>query len=359
MTSLRHMFSRSGLTLASCALLLAGCGRGGDQADPRAAFIPKADLVVYADVEHINASAFAKAMATYEKQDEKKLPPELQEILDVLKIEQGDISDAAFSIGNLSAMSNQDWSQFSAVAGFAVKKEITEAMMMEVFGKIEDPEAPFAQYQQEHYLNGTIFNSSTGDIPFTLSLGLIPGSKTLFLLGDQASVKQAILRNSEGEQASGGALSSAHDAKLDEQQSWMMLNLPPQAQAQLKQNTTNPQAAMFLGPQAASLASLSQIGWSANATDALELNIRLTLGNDADAQGVKTIVDNLVNNMGKMMSQQQFGKVLNVMNMLSTETQGNFVTLKTAITQEDIAAINAKAASMMPTPEGMLPSPAN
>lgn len=306
------------------------------------AFMDDANLGIFVDVGAMNSSAFYQATEQFKSDPMEQMPEELKKLQTILGIEEKDVREFALFIKDITALMDESWDTFAFTGAISVAKKVDDAQLETVLitGAEQDPDAPFARFRKEPYKQGTLFINESGDVPFPLVLALISAESSVFIIGNETSVKQALDRASAGKSASGGVLSSATSAQLESQQGWFMVNLPQQAQDELKGMSGDPQMAMFMGPAASALGSLTQLGMSMTCDNALNFQLFGALGSAEDAKSVKGLLDNMLGGMGKMMSQQQFGKVLNVLEVMNTTTENNTVRFTTALTVDDVTTMN-------------------
>lgn len=330
--------------LVGAVLLFNACSQPAvNKMDPRIAMVPNADAALYFDVATMDASAFAQAVDKVAPEKADKLPEEFKKMQEILNITKDDISAIAASVSHLEAMTQQDFTDAAICVAVQVKKVVTTEQLEELL-KQASSEGQGTNYEVEDYKGQTLFNDKESqDAPFPVALTVINDeTQSLFILGKDTSVKEALDRIEAGSIVEDGIYKQAMDAQLTQQQGWLLVSLPTLAKNQLENLSVNPTAAMFLGPEIASLAGIYQIGVTTSAAEALQLQIYAKVNAAEDATGLKNMLDRLLSTQGKVLSQQQLGRVVDTLENLSTEAKDNEFRLNTSITVEDVMLMYEK-----------------
>jgi len=318
------------------ALAFTACSPKSEIIDPRIAIMDDADAVIQMDLRTMRESAFAKVAEKLSGAAQENLPPDLKAIQDTLGITEDDVDSFVLSIDNINVLPKQEWNALRMVAGMSVKQKVTQEQLKEAMKlSAENSQSDLEDIQQEQFEGTTLYKIQYKANEPSIAFCLLSGEQSVFLMGDTQSVKDAVSRSASGRISDDGAYAYAMQTGMTQKQGWMMIAFPPEIQNLLRNTAANPQTAL-IGPAAQALGGLTHFGWSANAADALKIELFASVQDEQAAITVKGFLDSMVAGSGRMLSQQQFGAVPDLINSMTTQVQQNTLRLNTQLTENDL-----------------------
>ena len=364
---------------AALAVVLSGCGKSvSSDAAIKAAIVPNADIVYYADYAKINASAIAKEGAVFVQSFQKTVSGVMgdDKIAELMKLVESEglteanalTATASASVGKFMTAadaydSDEEGSakpsenDLSVLVAYSFSKPVSKDAVKKItaeFLKIN----PDAQEEWDEMFKASDFNyagvngytftaqmdaEDLEQSPFekapTFALAFIGGGKVIYA-GFEKDVKAAIDRANAGKTAApsaelkklldstlGGSVLTKHDF-------YFAFAAPEMLREQL------PAMAGMLGEDAVEAAKTFQgIRLAATYSDKANVTLNLVFGSNEIAEKIKDMVNIQVLAMAKMMLFQTAGKNLPLADSLTATADANSTSISFTITAADIAFI--------------------
>ncbi len=346
-TTFRAENKRSILLIFNC-LFLFFCAYGklsSAVADVQLAFTENAEASFSFNLAEINQSVFYQTIEPHLKNTELLRSLKIPLVEKSLGISNDDWQQLALSVKNIEPFLNDQAERAHFIAAVSIRKVLTEKDLEKLFATIAGKGAG-ERFLKTTYKSCHIYVDTFVKVPSSRAVALLSGSPSILIFGDKESVRQGVERALSGKYATASTTKWAKAFGYDTSHGWGIVHLSAKVRERIKQSVVEPQLTLLLGPSAPALASCSKVGLSINCSDSVAIQLYSMLDTKEDALSVKTILENLTGGIGKMLSFQLYGKVLNVLNKAKTHTEGTNVRLSSTLTVEDaITILNSNTAN--------------
>ena len=313
------------------------------QSHMQAAVVDQADLLVAGQPEHFSQSAFAKAMEENQPEELKEMnKAQWERITEATGLEDGDVTAVVMSARladlNIMEMENTDFEALQVVAAFQLKRAVTLQQIQALIDIMQ--EDAFSKLRmQEGELDGRavleiLAPEGETDGPQKMFAALADEGKTVVLALNEATMRGALQRVSEGRAGRPNAEMAQALQALRGQQMQMALILPENMRQALQMAMQGGDMGP-MGMMVMPFMGTKSILMGANAAENLNVKLMMDLGDADSAQMMSNMAPGMMGGMAGMFPAAQ---------KIRFGAQGSVLEISAELTPEDL----------QPDPEAMM-----